>query len=87
MLTKNGFVVFLRISATPTLVAVEPAGAAVVDPFEATVLLVLLEQAARASVAPTAKMATEHLKYRTRATDRSWFCMIWGLPPLALTFL
>jgi hypothetical protein len=58
------------------LLAVEPAGAAVVDPFEATVLLVLLEQAARASVAPTAKTATEHLNDRTGATDRSWLCMI-----------
>src|ERR1700682_5343086 len=72
MLTKNGFVVFFRIKATPTVLT-----GAEVAALDATEVLLLLEQAARAKIAPAA-MAAAHLDDRTCATDRVWFCMIWG---------
>src|ERR1700682_3476326 len=66
MLTKNGFVVFFRIRATPTVLAgaeVAAPAAAVVVPLEATGVLLLLEQAASANIAPATR-AADHLNER-----------------------
>jgi hypothetical protein len=57
-----------------------PAAAAAVVPLEATELLLLLEHAARANVAPAASTATDHLNDRPRPTDRALSSMIWTLP-------